>query len=131
MDKLQLELFSSIAQTNSLTQTAKLFGITQPAVTHQIKKLEGELGVTLINRANHGISLTPAGKEYLVYVHQLLSTMSTAETRMRNIALYREGHIRIAAIPAALSLLSKCLPVFHSRYPSIQIDIDMYEGLII
>ncbi len=128
MDTLQLELFNSVAQTQSLTKSAELFNITQPAVSHNLKKLEKTYGVKLFERNNRGIVLTEAGREFLPFVRSILGTMADAENRMQNIATGRVGHIRIAAIPATLNFLSNCIRIMHDKMPSVQIDLDIYEG---
>lgn len=128
MDILQLELFDSVAQTQSLTKSAELFNITQPAVSHNLKKLEKTYGVKLFERNNRGIVLTEAGREFLPFVRNILGTMADAQNRMQNIATGRVGHIRIAAIPATLNFLSNCIKIMHDKMPLVQIDLDLYEG---
>jgi DNA-binding transcriptional LysR family regulator len=128
MDMFQLEIFVSIAQTKNFTRSAELFCITQPAVSHNIKMLEKSLGVKLITRSMHGVALTEEGKEFLPYVRQMLSTLSTAETRIQNMAEGRVGHIRIAAVSSTSNQLSECMLKLYESYPSIQVDIDLLEG---
>ncbi len=128
MDIFHLELFDSVAQTQSLTKTAELFNITQPAVSHNLKKLEDNYGVKLFDRTSRGIVLTTAGRELLPFVRNILSVMADANTRMLNIAAGRIGHIRIASIPALLNYVAKSVKKMHEKMPSVQIDVDLYEG---
>lgn len=130
LDTLLFELYNSIAQTKSLTKTAELYKISQPAVTHNIKKLESNVGQSLIVRTNHGIEFTEAGKEYLVYVRQILSTMSNANIRMKNLADGRYCHIRIAAVPTSVRHLIHDLDLTSSVASSfeLQIDVEIFEG---
>ncbi len=128
MDIFHFELFDSVAQTQSLTKTAELFNITQPAVSHNLKKLEDSYGVKLFERTSRGIVLTNAGRELLPFIRSILAIMSDANTRMLNIAAGRIGHIRIASIPALLNYVAQCVKIMHEKMPSVQIDIDLYEG---
>jgi len=125
---LQLRLFASLARTLNFSRTAEQYFITQPAVSHQIKKLEGELGVKLVNRSSHEVSLTAEGEEFLTYAAQILTISVTAENRIQNMAQGRLGHIRIAAISSASHQLCDCLINLYDAHPHIQADVDLLEG---
>lgn len=122
------EIFNSVSQTNSLTKTAEIFGITQPAVTHNIKKLENIVGIPLVSRTNRGIQLTEAGNEYLTYVRSVLSTLSDANLRMKNLADGRNGCIRIAIVPGTYDYLIRDIHQYNKIFPDIQIDVELFEG---
>lgn len=128
METLALEIFISIATTNSYTKTAEVFNISQPAVTQNAKRLENQLGIKLVTRNNRGVTLTDAGKEFLPYAETLLETLSIAETRMRNLSLGQHGRIRIAAVPSMSRYVSECLVNFRDNYANVQIDVDIFEG---
>jgi DNA-binding transcriptional LysR family regulator len=128
MDTLQLQLFESIARTMNFSRTAEQFYITQPAVSHHIKTLESSLGVRLIKRTSHEVSLTEEGEEFLPYVRQILEISSSAENRIQNMAEGRWGHIRVAALSSTSYQLSDCLVELYRQYPSIQVDVDLLEG---
>ena len=61
MNSFQLTCFLTVAETLNFARSAERLNITQPAVTHQIKSLESELGVVLFNRTTHSVELTKAG----------------------------------------------------------------------
>ncbi|MCL2402305.1 MAG: LysR family transcriptional regulator, partial [Oscillospiraceae bacterium] len=125
---LRLNLFASLARTLNFSRTAEQYFITQPAVSHHIKKLEAELGAKLINRSSHEVSLTPEGEEFLNYISQILELSSEAENRIQNMAQGRLGHIRIAALSYASYQLCECLSALSDAHPNIQVDIDLLEG---
>ena len=79
MDTLQLRLFVSLSQTLNFTKTANEFYVTQPTVSNYIKSLENSLGVTLLNRNSHSVSLTAEGKEFVNYANQMLDIQAEAE----------------------------------------------------
>ena len=130
MDMLLFELFNSISETKNFTRTAELFNISQPAVTHNIKKLEAEVGAPLINRTRHGIEFTAAGKEYLTFVQQILSTMSNAEMRINNLLEGKYGRVRIASVPTTVRLLLEDLEYARDVISGLdlQIDVEVYDG---
>ncbi|MCL2391356.1 MAG: LysR family transcriptional regulator [Oscillospiraceae bacterium] len=128
MDMIQLQLFASIARTLNFSRTAEQFFITQPAVSHQVKKLENSLGVKLLKRSSHDVSLTAEGEEFLAYVDRILSISFDAENRIQNMASGRSGHVRVAALSSASYQLSDCLIKLYREHPSFQVDIDLLEG---
>ena len=128
MDIMQLRIFISAANTLNFSRTAEQFFISQPAVTHSIKILESSLGVKLFNRISRKITLTAEGLEFLPYAIRALETLSSAEMRLQNMAQGRTGHIRIASLSSRIHQLSDCLANLYSKYPSIQVDIDLLEG---
>jgi len=128
MEDFQLKLFASIARTRNFSRTAEEYFITQPAVTHQIKKLESQVGAKLIRRTSHEVSLTPEGYDFLPYAIQILELSSIAVNRVMNIAEGRVGRIRIATLSAMSHHVCESLIALHDKYPNIQVDIDILEG---
>jgi DNA-binding transcriptional LysR family regulator len=128
MDTLQLRLFVSIANTLNFSRTGEQFFISQPDVTHHIKKLENSLGVRLFNRTSRKITLSEEGLEFLHFANQALEILSDGENRIQNIAQGRTGYIRIAALSSISSKLSACLAQLYRYYPTIQVDVDLLEG---
>jgi DNA-binding transcriptional LysR family regulator len=128
MDTMQLQLFLSLSKTLNFTKTANEFYVTQPTVSNYIKALESSIGVTLLKRDSHSVSLTAEGKEFVTYANQLLSLQAEAENRLRNISEGRRGYIRIAVLSSAAKLFSLCLEEFVQKYPGVQVNVDMIEG---
>jgi len=128
MDTMQLRLFLSLSKTLNFTKTANEFYVTQPTVSNYIKVLENSIGVTLLKRDSHSVSLTAEGKEFVAYATQILSLQAEAENRLRNISEGRRGYIRIATLSSAAELFSQCLEEFVQLYPGVQVNVDMLEG---
>ena len=61
-----------VARTGSLTAAASALGRTQPALSAQIKMLTRAIGAPVITRHRHGVTLTAAGKEFLVYAESCM-----------------------------------------------------------
>ena len=128
MDTMHLRMFLSLAKTLNFTKTANEFYVTQPTVSNYIKVLENSVGVTLLKRDSHSVSLTPEGKEFVAYANQILSLEAEAENRLQSISEGRRGYIRIAILSSSAKLVSLCLEEFVQKYPSVQVHVDMLEG---
>lgn len=128
MDTLQLKLFISLSQTLNFTKTANEFYVTQPTVSNYIKALESNLGVTLLKRNSHSVSLTSEGREFVSYAKQLLSLQAEAENRLRNISEGRRGYIKVAMLSSAAGYFTACLEEFLKKFPGVQVNVDLLEG---
>ena len=120
-----LELFLKVAEYGSITKVAKVFYITQPAVSNALAKLERELGVKLFFRDKRkGLVLTDVGEKILNLARQ----MEDIDNRICQCA-YKErnmisGRLRIAVLTSLVStILSKALKEYRFLYPDIEIEI--------
>ena len=75
----QLRYIDVIAKRGSLTAAAEALFVTQPSLTAALRELEQELGITLFLRSRKGLTLTPAGEEFLGYARQILDQVSLVE----------------------------------------------------
>jgi len=72
MELKQLKYFVEIIRAGSLTQAAKSFAVTQPALSQAIQNLEREMGYVLVERGPRGLTLTPKGKIFIRYAVEVL-----------------------------------------------------------
>ena len=128
MDTTQLKLFVSLSRTLNFTRTAAEFFMSQPTVSNQIRALENELGMPLLKRSSHHVSLTAAGAEFVGYATRMLETLSAAELRLRNLAVNRPGYVRVAMLSSSSLMFSRALKEFSRRWPRVQVDVAMMEG---
>ena len=77
----QLRYIDMIAKRGTLTAAAEALFVTQPSLTAALRELEQELGITLFLRSRKGLTLTPAGEEFLGYARQILDQVSLVEQR--------------------------------------------------
>lgn len=128
METLQLKLFISLSKTLNFTKTANEFYVTQPTVSNYIKSLETSIGVKLLNRDSHSVSLTAEGREFINYASQIIALQLEAENRLRNISDGRKGYLRVAMLSSASSNFSRCLEEFMQVHPGVQVNVDLLEG---
>ena len=75
----QLRVFSEVAKHLSFSKAAQALHLTPPAITMQVKELEGHVGLPLFARCGRQVALTTAGEYMLVFARRMLSTLKDAE----------------------------------------------------
>ena len=124
MDIKVLRNFVEIVDSGSLTAASKKLFIAQPALSNQLKALEKELDVTLIERNSRHQRLTHAGK---VFYERAKSIILLENAMIGEISDAREGDIgclKIATIQSGeINLLQEIIPLFSKNYPKITYEI--------
>lgn len=116
-----IRVFAVVARTGSLRAAASELGVTSGAVSHQIKKLEDELGVSLFRRQSNTISLTKMGHRFH---EEIAPAIGTIERSVE--ALYRdENEISVqASTSLALRWLIPLLDGFRALCPNARVKVD-------
>ena len=123
MNLNQIRYFVAAAETGSFTKAAAQHYISQTAVTQQIQALEEVLGVALFDRTSRPISLTPAGKIFLIDAKAILERINHSMNRVQEASVGFVGNLRIGYIKGyERSNLSNILRAFHEQYPNVLIS---------
>src|SRR6266436_8212994 len=124
-----LRAFEAAARHLSFTQAASELNVTQTAISHQIRRLEEELGIRLFVRKNRALSLTPEAREYLPGIRAAFNDLRLATDR-----LLRKGDDNVLTISTLASLAAKWLlprlSAFQEAHPDIDVRITTSTGLI-
>jgi molybdate transport repressor ModE-like protein len=129
MDLQQLTIFQKIAQSGSFTKAASALHVTQPAVSHQIRSLEEELGQQLIERDRKGVSLTQAGEVLYQYTRRILTLVEESKGALSHLARGESGKVSIAAIGTlTVYVLPDLLYEFRSTHPGIEVNLRTVGG---
>lgn len=127
MDIKQLKYFLTIAEEEQITSAAKKLHISQPPLSYQLKALETELGVKLVERGSRKLHLTDAGRILRNRAEQILELTEAAQRELRDLNTGFQGTLSIGTVSSSgHALLDKRLKIFHSKYPLINFEI--YEG---
>lgn len=81
MTLTQLRYVIAIADTHSMNEAARTLFIAQPSLSQSIKELEEEIGISLFNRSNRGVRITPEGEEFLGYARAVVEQYRLVEDR--------------------------------------------------
>lgn len=124
IDIQKIETFICAAENLSLSEAAKQLHLSQPAVSHQIKLLEQELGVCLFIRSNTGLDMTEAGQLLLPWARHLLHNMDDIEDMMASLQEATAGELRIVYSTAiGKYILPQLATRFCLLYPKIKVRI--------
>lgn len=120
----QLRAFVDVAELGSFTAAAERRGLSQPAVSLQVRQLEKRLGVTLVERIGRRCQPTRAGMEMLVYARELNGVVAAAVEAMGRHGTEVSGRVRIGTgATACIYLLPPILKNLRRRYPSLEITV--------
>lgn len=119
-----LRIFLAIVDTGSQHAAARMLGLTQPAVTKALQRLEAELDVRLFERSVHGATLTEYGQALLSHARLIDAELKTSIEALDQIKGARKGSISVALshLPGTL-LLPTVLANFRKKWPDISLRI--------
>jgi len=122
----QLEIFALVAELRGFTAAAMRLGVSQSAISHAIKSLEGELGVQLIERQGATADVTELGQRLLVRAREILGLAESMRQEVAAASGLNKGLLRIGSFgpTSSLKLIPAILDVFQQRYPGIEVRID-------
>ncbi|GIX03556.1 MAG: hyalin [Planctomycetaceae bacterium] len=120
MDLVELRYFVKVAHTGNLSRAGKDLGVSQPALSRAILRLEEELGQPLLERQTRGVMLTDAGQKLLRRAEQILALVD--DTRAELVDDGQTGRLRLGAIPTiAPYLLPEVIRRFRQQAPLAQV----------
>jgi DNA-binding transcriptional LysR family regulator len=118
---VSLQSFEAVARRRSFALAAAELHVTASAVSHQVAKLESNLGVRLFERSAHGVRVSVAGENYLSRVEGALSALAAATEDLRQ-GVSNSLYVHSAPSVASLWLMSR-LHAFAEAYPDISLNL--------
>lgn len=124
MELRHLRYFVAVGEECHFGRAAERLHIAQPPLSQQIKALEHELGVRLLNRSTRKVELTPAGERFLDRARAILATLDAASVEATRIAAGEAGRLAIGFTgTATYELLPTLSRVLHEDLPGIELDL--------
>jgi len=117
-----LRAFEATARTGSLTRAAEQLNLTHGAISHQVKALEEELGVSLLERAGRGVRLTDEGERFAARVRAALAELGEAVRELTDRRNPRQLRITVLPSFAARWLLPR-IGRFMAAHREIDVDV--------
>ena len=124
MELRQLRYLVALADERHFTRAAAREHIAQPALSQQIRRLEAEVGLALVERTTRRVAMTDAGHLLVARARRILAEVDDAQAELGVLAGVRSGRLAVGAIhtmgPVDLSLL---LASFHRNHPDVELTV--------
>lgn len=124
MELRQLRYLVALADERHFTRAAAREHIAQPALSQQIRRLEDEVGLALVERTTRKVALTGAGELLVARARHILSELDAAQAELQTLAGVQGGRLSVGALhtmgPVDLSLL---LASFHRNHPAVELTV--------
>jgi DNA-binding transcriptional LysR family regulator len=124
MELRQLRYVEAVAVHRHFTRAAGAIGVAQPALSHQIKRLEQELGIDLFERSRRGVRLTAAGEAFLPRIRRALAELDAGREEVAAFTGLETGRVRLGAMQALGRLdLPRAIARFHAAHPAVEVTL--------
>jgi DNA-binding transcriptional LysR family regulator len=124
MELRQLQYFVAVAEERHFGRAAQRLRMSQPPLSIQIKGLEADLGVRLLNRSTRQVTLTDAGSTFLEKARAILGAVEEAREVARGAEQGIRGRLDVGFISSAtLSLLPPSIRLFRERFGGVELEL--------
>ena len=124
MELRQLRYLVALAEERHFTRAAAREHIAQPALSQQIRRLEAEVGLALVERTTRKVAMTDAGELLVARARRILAEVEDAQAELGTLAGVKGGRLAVGALhtmgPVDLSLL---LSSFHGNHPAVELTV--------
>jgi DNA-binding transcriptional LysR family regulator len=115
----KLEMLLALAREQHFGRAAESCGVTQPTLSAGLKHLEEGFGVLLVQRQSRFIGFTPEGLRVLDWARRIVGDYRAMRDEIRALKRGLAGHLRIAAVPTALPIVSALTTPLHLAHPEV------------
>jgi DNA-binding transcriptional LysR family regulator len=125
----QLQTFEAVARLSSVTRAAQEMHVSQPTVSKQIKLLQEEVGIPLIEHIGKKLFLTEAGQQLYDTCAQWLNTWGRFEQTIADLKGMKQGRLRVSTVTTAKYFLPRILGLFCQNYPGIDVSLEVLNRI--
>lgn len=123
MELRQLRYFLSVARLNSFSEASKELFISQSTLSQQIRQLEDELGVILLDRDSRHVSLTEFGERFLPCAKDVINDADACIAKIQDVKELKVGTLNIGTTYSFYPILKETVRSFIRQYPGIKLNI--------
>jgi LysR family transcriptional regulator, transcription activator of glutamate synthase operon len=124
MELRQLRYLVALNEERHFTRAAAREHVAQPALSQQIRRLEEEVGLALVDRTTRRVTMTEAGSCLVARARRILAEVEAARVELEGLSGIQTGHVTVGVMhtmgPVDVSL---ALAIFHQRHPAIELTI--------
>ncbi|MDQ4055104.1 MAG: LysR family transcriptional regulator [Actinomycetota bacterium] len=126
MDLQQLRYVVAVAELGNFTRAAERCFVVQSALSHQVGRLEKELGAQLFHRTSRQVRVTAAGEAFLPAARQCLDAADRARAEVAAVTGEVRGRLSVGVIPTVAAVdVPAVLRTFHERHPQVRVGLTM------
>jgi DNA-binding transcriptional LysR family regulator len=119
----QLVYLRALARERHFGRAAATCGISQPTLSAAVKQLEAELAVPIVQRGRRFEGFTPEGFRVVEWAQRILADCDGLQQEVGEMRRGLSGHLRIGAIPTALSMVPRLTTPFHAQHPNVRLTV--------
>src|SRR6478752_101395 len=119
----KLEYLLALAREKNFGRAAETCGVTQPTFSAGIKQLEDTLGVMLVQRTSRFLGFTAEGERVLDWARTIVADTRAMKAEVQTLKKGLSGHLKIAAIPTALPMVSALTTPYRAKHPNVKFTI--------
>ena len=119
----KLEYLLALARERNFGKAAETCGVTQPTFSAGIKQLEDTLGVMLVQRTSRFLGFTAEGERVLDWARTIVADTRAMRAEVQTLKKGLSGHLKIAAIPTALPMVSALTTPYRAKHPHVKFTI--------
>ena len=119
----KLEYLLALARERNFGKAAEQCGVTQPTFSAGIKQLEDILGVMLVQRTSRFLGFTPEGERVLDWARTIVADARAMRQEVQTLKKGLSGHLKIAAIPTVLPMVSTLTTPYRAKHPNVKFTI--------
>jgi DNA-binding transcriptional LysR family regulator len=124
MELRQLRYLVALADERHFTRAAAREHIAQPALSQQIRRLEDELGLALVERTTRRVALTGAGELLVARARRILAEVEAARHELEGLSGLQTGHVTVGAMHTMGPIdVSLALAIFRQRHPGVELTV--------
>lgn len=123
MELRQLKYFVKVAELQSFSEASRALNITQSTLSQQIRKMEDELNVMLLQRDSHHVKLTDMGEAILPSAKRTIQDANVCVEMLHDVQNLNTGVLNIGATQTFTRLLKETIVAFVKLYPSVKLNI--------
>jgi len=127
----QLEVFEAVARRLSFTQAAQELHLSQPAVSMQIKQLESNVGLPLLEQTGKKLFLTEAGREMYQYSRMISEQLEEADSVFEQLKGLERGKLKIAVASTASAFATRMLALYKQNFTGITVQLDVTNRAVL
>lgn len=121
----QLQVFEAAARLGGYTRAAEALHLSQPAVSMQIRQLEGQAGMPLFDQIGKKLHLTDAGRTLYSHAQSILAQVHEAQLELEEMRGVRRGQLNITIASTANYFAPRLLAAFCQRHPEVKVSLDV------